>query len=182
MSATASAAPVVVLAALASLSTGAAAPTAGGFGLAALEPTSSAIGTNIAIDSRDHTVSSHGWVEPAEAHATVAAPSLARMLGNAMEVASHLDARIWGKAQTVLSKVVEEAFLLGISGPQLVAADDGDGALVVEWILDMRRIGFVFDVEDAQSGWYFVTGAGVQRSGRLDTLQIRDLLKLATEE
>lgn len=44
--------------------------------------------------------------------------------------------------------------------PPLVASEDHDGTIFVEWIFSDRRVGLTFDRDPSQSGWHFLVGSG----------------------
>ena len=66
--------------------------------------------------------------------------------------------------------------------PPMVASEDEDGTIFIEWIFADRRVGLTFDREQSQSGWHFVTGKGEQAHvifGKLNQLEPADLTRMA---
>ena len=59
-----------------------------------------------------------------------------------------------------------------------------DGALLIEWTLSDRRLGFSFESNPEESGWYFVFSKGSSErceAGTMNQLDVPRLVRLMTE-
>jgi len=59
-----------------------------------------------------------------------------------------------------------------------------DGSLVIEWILDERRIGMFFSDSPEDSGWFYVDhrqGKMTNQHGQLGSFDVKSLLRSALE-
>lgn len=52
-----------------------------------------------------------------------------------------------------------------------------DGAFHIEWLFEDRRLGFSFEVDPSESGWWWVTKTGDGASGPLNELDLEDLVR-----
>lgn len=74
---------------------------------------------------------------------------------------------------------IEAAFFDTEGRPPLRLSETEDGAILVEWIFEDRRLGFSFEHDMAESGWYFVRSNGSSDcsvSGLLSDLNLRGML------
>jgi AbrB family looped-hinge helix DNA binding protein len=65
--------------------------------------------------------------------------------------------------------------------PKLRLTEADDGALLVEWTLPDRRLGFSIERQPEESGWYFVLSSdtsGLYEAGTMDQLEMERLVGL----
>lgn len=65
--------------------------------------------------------------------------------------------------------------------PAMVSVCGDDGAFLVEWIFPNRRLGFAFEENDNESGWYFVSKT-TNASGFLVDADIQMLAKWTLQD
>lgn len=86
-------------------------------------------------------------------------------------------------ASQVIAAMTAAAFEQGDADvPPLLASEDEDGTIFVEWIFNGRRVGLTFDKDIAESGWHFISGEGenIQVSlGSLSDLEPSALTRMA---
>jgi hypothetical protein len=111
------------------------------------------------------------------------------------EIASHpLTCQAYKTAQvrldrsrlTRVSKVLQE-FCVALGKmetshlPALRAVETEDEAVVLEWTFGDRRLGFSFESNPEESGWYFVMSSGSSEryeAGSLDQLEMTRLVRM----
>lgn len=86
-------------------------------------------------------------------------------------------------ASQVVAAIAANALKHGVVDfPPLVASEDDDGTIFVEWIFLDRRVGLTFDRDASQGGWHFISngeqGISVDH-GRISTLDPAALTRMA---
>ena len=106
--------------------------------------------------------------------------SLTRAALSQLAGADHQRAKMARKILADFS-VAAEAF--DTSGaPDLHLTEGDDEMLLVEWVLSDRRLGFSFEKQPEESGWYFVLSNDSSEryeAGTLDQLELPRLIRLA---
>jgi AbrB family looped-hinge helix DNA binding protein len=104
----------------------------------------------------------------------------------AQEAFAALSARV-GTSRAEKISPLFEAFVRAVDGydvagaPKLRLTEADDGALLVEWTLPDRRLGFSIEEKPEESGWYFVLSndaSGLYEAGTMDQLEMERLVSL----
>jgi hypothetical protein len=82
-------------------------------------------------------------------------------------------------AYRLLVNVVEQtaAALLDTLPPLHASYIEDDGAFLIEWMFEDRRLGFSFEADPSESGWFYVTKDGNGNSGNLKDMDLPALVR-----
>ncbi len=105
--------------------------------------------------------------------------NLAQTALSQLAAADHQRAKTARRILADFSATVEAFDTSG--APDLHLAEADDGALLVEWVFADRRLGFSFEKQPEESGWYFVLSNGSSEryeAGTLDQVEMRRLVQM----